>query len=96
MVYRQIYERNEKGRVVNVVPRKLQGQKREGLQAPNDFSLGTSQRATFTMLTLRPFPKNTILFNSQTSKLDSLPANIAPREYPGEYTPLAFYKHRQR
>ena len=38
----------------------------------------------------KAFPKNTILYNSRTSKLDSLPANVALREYPGEYTPSAF------
>ena len=40
--------------------------------------------------TPKAFPKNTILYNSRSSKLDSLPANVAPRDYPGEYTPSAF------
>ena len=41
--------------------------------------LETSRGTTFTML-----------FNFRTSKLDTLPANVAPRNYPDEYNPLAF------
>ena len=40
--------------------------------------------------TPKTFPKNTNLYNSQTIKLDFLPAYLAPRDYPGIYTPLAF------
>ena len=76
--------------MVNVVPRELQGQKCEGPQAPMVFGLGTSRGTTFTMLPQRLFSKNTILYNSRASKLDSLPANVAPRDYPSEYTPSAF------
>ena len=38
------------------------------------------------------FPKNTILFISQSSKLDSLLANVAPRDKPGDYIPSTFTK----
>ena len=39
--------------------------------------------------TPKAFSHITILYNSRSSNWDSLPANIAHREYPGEYNPLA-------
>ena len=71
--YWYIFWKSRGGRVVNVVPRDLKGQKFRG----------------------RNFQKNTILYNSQSSKLDSLQANVSPRDYPGEYAPSAFNNHWQ-
>ena len=45
--------------------------------------------------TCKAYPKKIILYNSRTSKLDSFPANVVPRYYPGEYTPLSFTNTRR-
>ena len=73
-------------RVVNVVPRpKIL--RAAGLESFWPWNL---PRDNIQPATAKAFPKNIILYNSQTSKLDFVPANVAPRDNPGEYTPSAF------
>ena len=71
--------------MVTVVPTELQGKKKpEGPQALEPHEGQHSPCYP------KAFPKNTILYKSRTSELDYLPANVVPRNYPVEYTPLAF------
>ena len=76
--------------MVNVVPREVPRPKTQGVAGPKGLWPWILPRDNIHHATPKAFPKITILYNSQTSKLDSLPANVAPRDYPGEYTPSAF------
>ena len=58
--------------MVNVVPRELQGQKKAMGRRPKRFWAWDNIHHATPMA----FPKNTILFNSPTSKLNSLPADV--------------------
>ena len=63
--------------------------KTRGAAGPEGFWPRNLPRDNVHHATPKDFPKDNILYNSRTSKLDSLPANVAPRDYPCEYTPSA-------
>ena len=66
------------------------------LEKPRGRVVNVVPKDNINHATPKAFSKNTILYNSRrTSKLDYLPANVVPTDYPGECTPLAFYKHWQ-
>ena len=76
--------------MVNVVPEELQGQKLKWAVGPKVFVLKTSRRTTFTLLPPRLFQRIPFFIIPKLVNWILFPANVAPRDYSGEYTPLAF------
>ena len=76
--------------MVNVVPEELQGQKLKWAAGPKVFVLKTSRRTTFTLLPLRLFQRIPFFIIPKLVNWILFSANVAPRDYPREYTPLAF------
>ena len=68
--------------MMNGVPREVQRPKDCVVQCSSMCSMKTVQCSAVHCVNL--------LCLKKTSNLDSLPASVAPRDYPGEYTPSAF------